>query len=200
MKITLLDGYTLNPGDLSWDALNEIAPCTIYDRTPADKVIERAQGATILLTNKVILNADTINALPNLKYIGVLATGINVVDVEAARKRGIPVTNVPAYSSESVAQMVFAQILAHTRRIEHHATRVRSGHWSRCQDFTFWDTPQTEISEQTLGLIGLGGIGQATARIALAFGMKVIAYRKDPTKGFPDGVQAASLDLSLIHI
>lgn len=192
MKIIVLDGYTSNPGDLSWDALQKLGQCTLYDRTPKSKIVERCRDATIILTNKAIIDAETIEALPKLKYIGVMATGFNVVDTAAAAKRGIPVTNVPAYSSESVAQMVFSQILSFSRRIETHANGVRAGKWSDSEDFAYWDTPQQEISGKTLGLIGFGAIGEATARIGLAFGMNVIASRKDTSKGILKGVKVAT--------
>ncbi len=194
MKIIVLDAYTLNPGDLSWESLTALGPCDIYPRTSPEQVLERVGDAEIVLTNKVVLDAGIIEALPRLKYIGVLATGFNVVDTQAAKVRGIPVTNVPAYGSESVAQMVFAHIFNFARRIERHAASVRTGQWAQCPDFCYWDTPQLELSGQTLGLVGLGGIGQATARIARAFGMRVIANRSDPAKGFPEGVESAAID------
>ena len=142
MKIVVLDGYAANPGDLSWDELKSLGECIVYDRTTPSEVTERAAGADILLTNKVVLNADTIAALPHLKYIGVLATGYNVVDIAAAKERGIVVTNIPAYSTPSVAQMVFAHILNIAQQVQHYTDEVRKGRWSSNPDFCFWDTPQ----------------------------------------------------------
>ncbi|KAA6327790.1 Glycerate dehydrogenase, partial [termite gut metagenome] len=140
MKITALDGYTLNPGDLDWHELNSLGECTIYDRTPPDKVLERSQNAEVLLTNKTVLSAELINALPELKYIGVLATGYNVVDIDTVRKRNIVLTNIPAYSTESVAQMVFAHVLNIAQQVQHHSEEVRKGRCTNCVDFSFWDT------------------------------------------------------------
>ena len=175
MKIVVLDGYTTNPGDLCWDKLKELGECTIYDRTAPGEVLERAAGAEALLTNKVVINSEMMAALPDLKYIGVMATGYNVVDIEAARKHGIPVCNIPAYSTRSVAQMVFALLLAITNRVEHYAEENRKGRWSRNPDFCYWDTPLMELSGKKMGIVGLGHTGMATARIALAFGMEVYA-------------------------
>ena len=173
MKIVVLDGYALNPGDLSWSALSELGECVVYDRTAPEKVLERSEGAEVLLTNKTVLDAACIAALPELKYIGVLATGYNVVDVEAARNRGIVVTNIPAYSTQSVAQMVFAHLLNITNRVAHYASEVRAGQWERSADFAYWDTPLMELDGLKMGIVGLGHTGMATARLALAFGMEV---------------------------
>lgn len=175
-RIVVLDGYTLNPGDLSWEPLKQIGECTFYDRTTADEIVERALPAEIVLTNKVPLSQNTIDQLPSLKYIGVTATGYNIVDVTAARERQIAVTNVPTYGTASVAQMVFAHLLNLTQRVADHAGSVRDGKWTQCPDFCFWDSPLMELSGKTLGLVGLGRIGLATAEIGLAFGMRVVAY------------------------
>jgi glycerate dehydrogenase len=175
MKIVVLDGYTLNPGDLSWDALRELGDCTIYDRTPAEAVIERASGAQVLLTNKVVLSAEIISQLPDLRYIGVLATGYNVVDIAAARERGIPVSNVPVYGTRSVAQMAFALLLELTQHVGHHSQTVRDGRWTASDDFCYWDYPMIELADRTMGIVGFGRIGQATGALAQAFGMNVIA-------------------------
>ena len=180
MKIVVLDGFTLNPGDLSWEAVAALGELTVYDRTPSELTIERATGAEMVLTNKVVLSATEIAALPDLRYIGVLATGVNVVDLAAAAKAGICVTNIPAYSTPSVAQHVFALILELTRAVGHHSRRVHNGAWVQSADFAFWETPQTELAGKTLGLIGLGGIGQKVAQIAQAFDMKLLIHTRTP--------------------
>ena len=176
MKIVILDGFTANPGDLSWERLAALGELTVYERTTAQQTVERAAEADIVLTNKVLLRRQEIAQLPKLRYIGVLATGYNVVDVEAASERGIVVTNVPAYSTESVAQMVFAHLLTITNRTEHYAQLNREGCWSACPDFSYWDTQLTELAGKTFGIVGLGNIGSRVAAIASAFGMKVMAY------------------------
>ena len=175
MKIVVLDGYTLNPGDLSWTPLQELGECTIYDRTSPDKILERSKDARILLINKVVLTADDIEQIPGLRYIGLLATGYDVVDAGAANRLGIHVTNVPTYGTESVAQMVFAHILNLCHHVADHSEKVRQGAWSRSDDFCFWDHPLIELAGLTIGIVGLGRIGLATAGIAAAFGMNVIA-------------------------
>lgn len=180
MNIVVLDGYTLNPGDLNWNELQALGSCEIHDRTASPEVIPRAANAELLLTNKTILSREQILALPKLKYIGVLATGTNVVDLAAARERGIPVTNVPAYAPDSVAQLTFALLLELTLHVGQHSDSVRRGDWSRSKDFCYWQTPLVELSGLTLGLIGFGNIAQAVARIASAFGMKVIATVRRP--------------------
>lgn len=194
MKITVLDGYGLNPGDLSWSGFEALGDLTVYDRTAPEDVKANAKDAEILLTNKTVLDGDTLRSLPNLKYIGVLATGYNVVDIEAAREAGIIVTNIPAYSTMSVAQKVFALLLAVTDRVEHYAAENSRGRWSRNPDFCYWDTPLTELAGKTFGIVGLGNIGKAVARIALAFGMKVIAYTSKEPDQLPEGVTKAHLD------
>jgi glycerate dehydrogenase len=176
LRIVVLDGFTLNPGDLSWKSLEELGECAIYDRTAPDDTLQRADGAEIVLTNKTVLSSDSIERLAQLQYIGVMATGYNVVDVEAASKRGIPVTNVPTYGTDSVAQMVFAHLLNLTQNVAHHAQTVSDGRWCSSPDFCYWDTPLVELRGLTMGIIGFGRIGQATAKLALAFAMKVIVH------------------------
>lgn len=175
MKITVLDGYTLNPGDLSWDDLAGLGDLTVYERTPADLILERTAGTRIVLTNKTPISAETMVQLPDLNYIGVLATGYNVVDVEAARARGITVTNIPTYGTHSVAQMVIAQVLALCHHVEQHSMAVRQGAWSESPDWCFWLSPQMELYGRTLGVIGFGRIGHQVGRIAAALGMHVQA-------------------------
>ena len=213
MNIVILDGYTANPGDLTWKPLEVIGTLTVYDRTRSEDTILRAKDAEIVLTNKVCLRRQEIEQLPKLKYIGVLATGYNVVDVEAARERGIIVTNVPAYSTESVAQMVFAHLLTVTNRTEHYAIQNRrtkqeqngacssyalqggdgqnvnrNGKWTSCPDFAYWDTSLTELANKTFGIVGLGNIGKRVAAIAQAFGMKVLAYTSKRIEELPSGI------------
>ena len=194
MNITVLDGYTLNPGDLSWEGLKKFGNLTVYDRTPADKTVKRAKGADAIFTNKVVISREIIGQLPQLKFIGVLATGYNVVDVETAREAGIVVCNIPAYSTNSVAQMVFAHILNFTQRVGLHAQQVSSGQWSSHHDFCFWSTPQTELAGKTLGIIGFGRIGQQVARIGDAFGMKIIFYNRSSKKGIPSQFRQVTLE------
>ncbi len=194
MNIVVLDGYTLNPGDLTWKDLESLGQCTVYDRTPPEEIVSRAKNAEVVLTNKTLLFSDVIKQLPKLKYIGVLATGYNVVDVEAARNLGIPVTNVPAYSTQSVAQMVFAHLLNLTQHVGHHAETVRSERWTSNPDFCYWDTPLIELVGLTMGIIGFGRIGQATAKLAQAFGMKVIAYDVVSPSGMTEGCQFVGLE------
>jgi len=181
MKIVVLDGYTLNPGDLEWSSLAELGQLSVHDRTPAELLLSRAAGAQVLVTNKVVLGREQIAALPALRYIGVLATGVNVIDLDAAVERGIVVTNVPAYSTPSVAQHVFALLLELTRGVGRHSELVRAGAWSKSPDFTFWASPQIELAGKTMGLIGFGLIGQAVARIAMAFEMRVLVHTRTPT-------------------
>ena len=174
MKIVVLDGYTLNQGERDWEELNELGEVTVHDRTEPDEVIRRAEGAEVVLTNKVVLDRSTIEHLPDLKYIGVLATGYNIIDLNAARERGIVVTNIPAYSTDSVVQMAFAHILNITLRVGHYAHEVHNGVWSAQSDFSYRDTPLIELKGKRIGLVGFGHIGQAMAKVALAFGMKVV--------------------------
>lgn len=191
LKIVVLDGYTLNPGDLPWKDLEALGTVKIYDRTHPGEVVERATGAQIVLTNKTVLDGEALSQLPDLKYIGVLATGYNVVNLEAARRQGITVTNIPAYSTDSVAQMVFAHLLNITQRVGHYAEEVASGHWTKQADFSYWNTPLVELAGKTLGVIGLGHTGMATARIALAFGMQVLAYTSKSAAELPAGIRKA---------
>jgi glycerate dehydrogenase len=176
MKIVVLDGYTENPGDLSWSEFESIGNFTVYDRTPVTKVIERIGDADVVITNKTPLTVNTFEACPNIKYVGVLATGYNVVDVETARKKGILVTNIPTYGTEAVAQFAIGLLLEICHRIGHHDNAVKAGKWQKCQDFCFWDYPLISLAGKTLGVIGFGKIGQATGRIAKAMGMNVLAF------------------------
>ncbi len=194
MRIVILDGYTLNPGDLSWNELYALGDCTVYDRTAMGDILSHSAGGHIILTNKTPLSRSTIAALPSLRCIGVLATGFNIVDVDAAKERGIPVTNVPAYSTMSVAQVVFAHLFNLTHGMGHHTAAVREGRWSSNPDFSFWDSPLIEVSGLTLGIVGLGRIGSAVAGIAMAFGMKVITYDPSPGSKVPAGIVMVSLE------
>jgi len=180
VKIVVLDGYTMNPGDLSWKDLESLGECTVYERTPPEKVLERAAGAEIVLTNKVVLDGAVMARLPALKYIGVLATGYNVVDTAAARERGIVVTNVPAYATRSVAQLVFALVLELAHRVGHHARTVREGRWTASKDFAYWDWPLVELEGLVMGIVGFGRTGRAVADLARAFGMRVLVHTRSP--------------------
>lgn len=193
VRIVILDGYTANPGDLSWKELESLGQLTVYERTKPDETVARAAEADIVLTNKVIIGKAEIEQLPHLKYIGVLATGYNVVDIKAAHERGIIVTNVPAYSTESVAQMVFAHLLTVTNRTEHYAIQNRAGRWTNNPDFSYSDTLLTEIAGKTIGIVGLGNIGKRVAQIALAFGLKVKAFTSKAAETLPDGIQKADM-------
>ena len=179
-KIVVLDGYALNPGDLSWDGLRRLGRLEVYDRSSLDETIERANDAEVILTNKVTLSRELMDRLPKLKFIGVMATGYNIIDVAAAAERNIVVTNVPVYSTISVAQTVFAHVLNLTQAVGDHAAAVRSGRWAEAIDWCFWDSPLIELEGATMGIVGLGRIGQATARLANAFGMNVIAHTRTP--------------------
>lgn len=192
MKIVILDAHTVNPGDLSWHQLESLGELKVYARTNPDEVVERCTGAEAVLTNKVVLDADILNQLPRLEYIGVLATGYNVVDLEAATRQSIVVTNIPAYSTQSVAQMVWAHILNIVNRVDYYARANRDGRWSKSADFCYFDFPHTELAGKTIGIIGLGNIGMAVAHIALAFGMKVVAYTSKSS--LPDGIRSVSID------
>lgn len=181
MKIVNLDGFTTNPGDLSWDGIERFGDYTVYDRTSPDEIIKRAKGAAILIVNKTIIDRDILDALsPELKYIGLQSTGYNVVDCEYARKLGITVCNIPAYSTNAVAQLVFAFILQITNEVTLHSDAVKNGDWCDCPDFCFWKKPLTELDGKTIGIVGFGSIGQRVALIAEAFGMKVLAYNPRP--------------------
>lgn len=192
MKIVILDAYTVNPGDLTWHPLEEMADLVIYDRTQPEQVVERCKGAEIVLTNKVILDAEVLNHLPHLTYIGVLATGYNVVDLEVATRQSITVTNIPAYSTNSVAQMVWAHILNITNRVGHYAEENKNGRWTRSKDFCYYDYTHSELAGKTIGIVGLGNTGMATTRIAQAFGMNVIAYTSKDK--LPEGMKKVTLD------
>ena len=194
MKIVVLDGYGLNPGDLSWEKMEELGELNIYDRTSPEELLSRSISAEALITNKTVISAETIALLPNLKYIGVLATGYNVVDVEAAKEKGIVVTNIPAYSTRSVAQMVFAHLLNITQRVGHYACENQNGRWTHNPDFCYWDTPLMELDGKKMGIIGFGNIGQAVAAIAISLGMEVCIYSSKPQFMLPQGVQRMDMD------
>ncbi len=176
MEIVILDGYTENPGDLTWKGFEDLGSLTVYDRTDEADIIERVKDADAVITNKVPLTAETIQASPNMKYIGVLATGYNVVDIEAARKQGIPVCNIPTYGTASVAQFAIGLLLEICHHIGHHNETVQKGKWTSCPDFCYWDYPLIELAGKTMGIIGFGRIGQNTATIAQALGMNILAY------------------------
>jgi glycerate dehydrogenase len=206
MNIVVLDGYALNPGDLSWDGLKRLGNVKVYDRTPLDSVYDRSESAEIILTNKTIISGDMLGKLPQLKYIGVLATGYNVVDTEEARRHGIIVTNIPAYSTDSVAQLTFALILEFCFHPQKHSDSVMNGKWSESADFTFRDYPLTELSSKTLGIIGFGNIGNKVYEIGSAFGMNIIVFsttRKDKQGKNPRWVELNELfsesDFITIH-
>lgn len=196
MRIVVLDGFTLNPGDLSWAAIEKLGETVVYERTRPEEVADRLEGAEIALTNKVVLDAAMLRRLsPTLRYIGVLATGYNVVDVEAARELGICVTNIPAYSTASVAQMVFSHLLNLTNHVAYYTQQaVDEGKWAASQDFCFCDRPLTELAGRTMGLVGLGRIGSAVANIAQAFGMKVVAYTSKRQEELPGYIKKAGMD------
>lgn len=194
MKIVVLDGQGVNPGDISWEKIEELGSLTVYPRTTPDDVVAHVADAEIALTNKTVFDAKTIAKLKNLKYIGVLATGYNVVDTEAARKCGIVVTNIPAYSTDSVAQMVFAHLLNVSNHTAHYADETRSGVWSRCKDFCYWNTPLFELAGKTMGIVGLGHIGMKVAEIAMAFGMNVFAYTSKNLSDLPAGIRKTTLE------
>ena len=193
MKIVVLDGYTENPGDLSWEKLETLGELTVYDRTPADEIISRAQDAEIVITNKTVLTEEILRQLPKVRYVGLLSTGTNAVDLKACKARGIAVTNVPDYSTEDVAQLTFALMLELALHVGHHSARVRSGAWTASKDFCFWETPLLELSGKTLGLVGYGAIGSRVCEIARAFRMNVLVYTRTP-KPLPEGVTAISLE------
>lgn len=186
MKIVVLDGHAVNPGDLDWDWLKEFGQVTVYERTPAEQVVERIADADILLINKIAITQEVLAACPNLKLICVQATGYNVVDCQAAKKRGIPVCNVPAYGTDSVAQFTFALLLELCHQVGRHSSWVHQGSWVNCPDFCYWETPQMELAGKTLGIIGFGRIGRAVGKIARAFGMNVLAYSRSRN---PEGAE-----------
>lgn len=193
MNIVILDGYTANPGDLSWQALEELGSVTVYERTKPGDTVPRAKDADIVLTNKVIIGRQEMELLPKLRYVGLLSTGYNAVDIAAAHERGIVVSNVPAYSTEGVAQMVFAHLLNVTNRTDYYACENRQGRWSRNQDFCYWDMPLPELAGKTFGIVGLGNIGMRVAQIALAFGMKVKALTSKAPEALQPGIVKADL-------
>jgi len=190
----ILDAYTANPGDCSWSPVEDLADCAIYDRTAPPDVLARVGDADIVMLNKAVLNAETIAQAPNLKYVGILATGCNTIDLDAAKKRKLTITNVPGYSTPSVAQHTFALLLELTNQVSTHSLDARDGGWSRNVDYCYWLSPQRELSGRVLGLIGFGQIGQAVARIAQALGMKVIVHRRDTRSPPPPGVEYVTLD------
>ena len=192
--IVILDGYTANPGDLSWDVFAELGYVKVYDRTSADDVVERCAEADIILTNKVVFTQEVISQLPNLRYIGVLATGYNVVDIKAAARYGIIVTNIPAYSTDSVVQMTFAHILNITNSINYYASQNRGGRWSQSQDFCYWDSPISELKGKAFGIIGMGNIGMRVANVAMAMGMNVYAVSSKQQEELPYGIHKVPLD------
>ena len=194
MKIVVLDGYALNPGDLSWTGMEALGELTVYERTSPSEVLERSAGAEVLITNKTVITAEHMAALPQLKYIGVLATGYNVVDIDEARNCGIVVTNIPAYSTASVAQMVFAHVLNITQRVGYYATENANGRWTNSVDFCYWDTDLVELDGKKMGIVGLGNIGRATARIAQAFGMEVLVVTSKEQSALPEGMKKVTLD------
>jgi glycerate dehydrogenase len=194
MRIIVVDGATLNPGDLSWDAFRAFGDLEVYPHSSPEETVARCAGAEVAITNKVVFDIPTLDALPALKYIGVTATGYNIVDIDAARDRGIVVTNVPTHGTASVAQMAFALLLELTQHVGHHAETVRQGRWGQVDDFCYWDYPLVELAGLTMGIVGCGRIGQATARIAKAFGMDVIGFDAFPFDADKTGVQPVSLD------
>lgn len=194
MKIVVLDAYTLNPGERRWEELEELGEVVVHDRTAQLDVVRRAKDAEVVLTNKTILDGFILNLLPKLKYIGVLATGYNVVDLDVARQRGIVVTNIPAYSTQSVAQMAIAHLLNITQRVAHYAHEVHNGVWSAQPDFCYWNTPLIELAGKKIGIVGFGNTGQATAQIAEALGMEVWVYTSKPKKSLPKKYQKVALN------
>lgn len=199
MKIVVLDGNGVNPGDMSWKQIEQFGNLTIYPRTRQEDVLEHVGDAEIVLTNKTVFNATTIERLTNTRYIGVLATGYNVVDLEAASRHGIVVTNIPAYSTDSVAQMTFAHILNVTNHVGHYADASRAKEWSRRPDFCYWDFPVVELAGKAIGIVGLGNIGMKVAQIAMDFGMNVFAYTSKSPSDLPTGIRKATLE-SLLDI
>ena len=194
MKTVVLDGYGVNPGDLSWETLEALGDVEVYPRTAPEDVIDRCFNAEIILTNKVVLNKQILVSLPRLKYIGVLATGYNVVDVDTASDLDIIVTNIPAYSTDSVVQMTFAHILTMTNRVEHYTQQNRNGRWSNNPDFVYWDTPLIELAGKTMGIVGLGNIGMKVAQLARCFGMEVYAFTSKASSLLPEGIQKTTFE------
>lgn len=193
IKLTILDGHAVNPGDLPWDFLKVYADVTVYERSPAELVVQRIGNSDAIFLNKIQITKEILDACPNLKYIGVLATGYNVIDLEAARQHGITVTNIPAYSTDSVAQHVFSFILYFTNQVAQHSETVMKGDWVKCRDFCFWNGSLTELAGKTLGIFGYGNIGKRVAQIGQAFGMKVICCTRTPKEGMPQQVDFETL-------
>jgi glycerate dehydrogenase len=195
-RIVVLDGHTMNPGDLSWAELEKLGDCEVFERSTPEQALHRSAGAQVVLTNKVVFSREVLQQLPELRYIGVTATGYNVVDTAAARDRGVVVTNVPTYATRSVAQAVFAHVLNLTHHVGQHAEGVRGGRWTASVDFCYWDWPLVELEGLTMGLVGFGRIGRATAELARAFGIHVLAYdqRPDPAAAAAAGVELTGLD------
>ena len=194
MQIVVLDGYGVNPGDLSWETLEALGDVEVYPRTAPEDVIDRCFNAEIILTNKVVINKQILVSLPRLKYIGVLATGYNVVDVDTASDLDIIVTNIPAYSTDSVVQMTFAHILTMTNRVEHYTQQNRNGRWSHNPDFVYWDTQLIELAGKTMGIVGLGNIGMKVAQLARCFGMEVYAFTSKASSLLPEGIQKTTFE------
>lgn len=194
LKAVILDGYTENPGDLSWDCISKLTDLTVYDRTPAELVIERAKDAEILIVNKVMLTEEIISQLPKLKFVGTLATGYNQIDGAALRKRNIPLSNIPSYSTNAVAQMVFAYILESVNRVSEYTASVKNGDWENCKDFCYWNKPLFELDNKTLGIIGFGKIGRRVSEIAKAFGMKVLVFTPSGKKDDAPDVEFTDMD------
>ena len=194
MKIVVLDGYGVNPGDLSWETLEALGDVEVYPRTAPEDVIDRCFNAEIILTNKVVINKQILVSLPRLKYIGVLATGYNVVDFDTASDLDIIVTNIPAYSTDSVVQMTFAHILTMTNRVEHYTQQNRNSRWSNNPDFVYWDTPLIELAGKTMGIVGLGNIGMKVAQLARCFGMEVYAFTSKASSLLPEGIQKTTFE------
>lgn len=197
MKIVNLDGYTTNPGDLSWESFKQYGEFTVYDRTSPEQVIPRAKDADILIINKTVITKEMLDEMPNLKYIGLQSTGFNVVDGKAATERGIVISNIPAYSTSAVAQLVFALILQITNKVSLHSDAVHNGEWSQCPDFCFWKAPLTELDGKTIGIIGFGSIGQRVSNIANAFGMNVLVFTPHPKPDEFKDIQFVDLDTLL---
>jgi len=194
MKIVILDGFTLNPGDLSWQPIQGLGECKVYERTQVSEVLARCSDAQIIFTNKVILDANILAQLPHLKYIGVTATGFNVVDTIAAKKQGIVVTNTPAYGSDSVAQFVFSQLLNWAQPVAYYSDTVKQKRWAKSPDFCYYDAPMIELANLTLGIVGYGAIGKKVAKIALGFGMQVLIYSRTKPQDLPNNIRFVALD------
>ncbi len=194
MKLVILDAHTLNPGDLSWHEFEALGDLSVFARTSEEQILERIADAELVFTSKVCLSNDVLKKSPKLKYIGVLATGVNIVDLEFTKANDIVVTNTPNYTGLSAAQMVFAMILELTNRVGHHSELVKSGFWSKAKDFCFWDYPLVELDGKTIGIVGFGGIGKAVARMAQAFGMNVMIYTRRVPENLPEGIKHSDLD------